>query len=94
MAAFIAALQAQRSERQLRKTVPDQDQQDFFNEEEELDAAESPPEPATMSDTLFMRECVDPILEKIHHSGRDSLSAEDRATLAEAARRMDRRKHT
>jgi membrane associated rhomboid family serine protease len=38
----------------------------------------------------FIEEMVDPILEKLHAHGRDSLSAEEKRILDEAARRLNR----
>jgi membrane associated rhomboid family serine protease len=43
-----------------------------------------------MSDSEFLRERVDPVLEKLYASGADKLTAEERAVLEEASRRFSR----
>jgi|GEM_PF-875996 len=45
-----------------------------------------------LSDTEFLRERVDPVLEKLYASGADTLTAEERAVLEEASRRFARHK--
>ncbi len=85
LGAFIAALQAEGKSRQrnpvhaVREGAPD----------EEKDQPKAGTEP--LSDTAFMREIVDPVLEKIHSNGKGSLSVQDREILKEAARRMEKR---
>ena len=49
-----------------------------------------PPPPRELSDTDFLRERVDPVLEKLYANGADKLTAEERAVLEEASRRFSR----
>ena len=45
-----------------------------------------------LSDSEFLREWVDPVLEKLYASGADQLTAEEKAVLDEASRRFSRGK--
>lgn len=44
-----------------------------------------------LSDAEFLRERVDPVLDKLHENGAASLTPDERAILAEAARRFRKR---
>lgn len=57
----------------------------------ENDAA-LPPSRRELSDSEFLREWVDPVLEKLYASGADQLTAEEKAVLEEASRRFSRGK--
>ncbi len=57
----------------------------------ETDAVLPPPR-RELSDTEFLRDRVDPVLEKLYASGADHLTAEEKAVLEEASRRFSRRK--
>jgi hypothetical protein len=43
-----------------------------------------------LSDSDFLRERVDPVLEKLYAEGADTLTPEERAVLEEASRRFSR----
>lgn len=60
---------------------------------QEITDGESPPPPVPvreLTDTEFLREQVDPVLEKLYASGADKLTPEERAVLEEASRRFSR----
>jgi membrane associated rhomboid family serine protease len=46
--------------------------------------------PRELSDSDFLREQVDPVLEKLYEHGADKLSPEEKAVLEEAARRFSK----
>lgn len=51
-----------------------------------------PPPRRELSDSEFLRERVDPVLEKLYANGADHLTPEEKAVLEEASRRFSRRK--
>jgi hypothetical protein len=57
-------------------------------ENEVLPALPAPPR--ELSDSEFLRERVDPVLEKLYANGADTLTEEERAVLEEASRRFGR----
>ncbi len=52
----------------------------------------SPPPPRELSDSEFLREQVDPVLEKLYASGADQLTPGEKAVLEEASLRFSRAK--
>ncbi len=52
----------------------------------------APPPIRELSDTEFLDERVDPVLEKLYANGADKLTSEERAILEEASRRFSRAK--
>lgn len=61
-----------------------------FPERQTVQAAPEPP-PRLPTDEEFLRDVVDPILDKLYDSGMNSLTDEERAILNEAANRFSRR---
>lgn len=58
----------------------------------EENAPEPVEPPPVLSDTEFLRERVDPVLEKLYAQGADQLTPEERAVLDEASRRFSKGK--
>lgn len=58
--------------------------------QEESEFPVLPAPPRELSDTEFLSERVDPILEKLYDKGADQLTADERAVLEEASRRFSR----
>lgn len=52
----------------------------------------TPPPPRELSDSEFLREQVDPVLEKLYASGADQLTPGEKAVLEEASRRFSQGK--
>ena len=59
-------------------------------DEEQDEAAVSAAPPPDLTDSEFLKERVDPVLEKLYEVGADKLSEEERAVLEEAARRFSK----
>jgi hypothetical protein len=59
-----------------------------MEEHEELPALPAPPR--ELSDSDFLRERVDPVLEKLYAHGADKLTPDEKAVLEEAARRFSK----
>lgn len=58
---------------------------------EELESGPLPPPARELSDSEFLKERVDPVLEKLYANGADNLTPEEKAILEEASRRFSRR---
>jgi ABC-type hemin transport system substrate-binding protein len=83
----------------LEEFAPDEDESPFVpvgttrkrRLNAEADLALFPTEaPEPLTDQEFMQQNVNPILEKLHSHGIDSLTAAEKTTLDEAAKRLKR----
>lgn len=59
--------------------------------EQERSQPAAPAPSGELSDTDFLRERVDPVLEKLYSAGADNLTPAEKAVLEEASRRFSRR---